>query len=68
MIKASGLSKRYISIDRGVVKAVDDVDLVVNEGEIFGLVGVSGGGKTTLSKMISSILTPPMAALLCGWG
>ena len=58
MIKASGLSKRYISIDRGVVKAVDDVDLVVNEGEIFGLVGVSGGGKTTLSKMISGILTP----------
>ena len=58
MIKASGLSKRYISIDRGVVKAVDEVDLVVNEGEIFGLVGVSGGGKTTLSKMISGILTP----------
>ncbi|MFZ3146260.1 MAG: methyl coenzyme M reductase system, component A2 [Methanothrix sp.] len=58
MIKANGLSKRYISIDRGVVKAVDDVSLEVNEGEIFGLVGVSGGGKTTLSKMISGILTP----------
>ncbi|HOC66347.1 MAG TPA: ATP-binding cassette domain-containing protein, partial [Methanothrix soehngenii] len=32
MIKANGLSKRYISIDRGVVKAVDDVSLEVNEG------------------------------------
>ena len=58
MIKAKGLSKRYISIDRGVVKAVDNVSFEVHEGEIFGLVGVSGGGKTTLSKMVSGIITP----------
>jgi methyl coenzyme M reductase system subunit A2 len=58
IIKASNLSKRYISIDRGVVKAVDNVSLEVKEGEIFGLVGVSGGGKTTLSKMVSGIITP----------
>lgn len=58
IIKANSLAKRYISIDRGVVKAVDNVSLEVNEGEIFGLVGVSGGGKTTLSKMVSGIITP----------
>jgi len=58
IIKSSGLSKRYISIDRGVVKAVDNVSLEINEGEIFGLVGVSGGGKTTLSKILSGIITP----------
>lgn len=58
IIKANGLAKRYISIDRGVVKAVDNVSLEINEGEIFGLVGVSGGGKTTLSKMLSGIITP----------
>ncbi len=58
IIKASNLSKRYISIDRGVVKAVDGVSLDVKEGEIFGLVGVSGGGKTTLSKIVSGIITP----------
>lgn len=58
IVRAHGLAKRYISIDRGVVKAVDDVSLEINEGEIFGLVGVSGGGKTTLSKMLSGIITP----------
>jgi methyl coenzyme M reductase system subunit A2 len=58
IIKVYDLSKRYISIDRGVVKAVDSVSFEVKEGEIFGLVGVSGGGKTTLSKMISGIITP----------
>jgi len=31
----------------------------VKEGEIFGLVGMSGGGKTTLSKMISES-SPPL--------
>ncbi len=58
IIKANSLAKRYISIDRGVVKAVDNASLEINEGEIFGLVGVSGGGKTTLSKMLSGIITP----------
>jgi methyl coenzyme M reductase system subunit A2 len=58
IIKVKDLAKRYISIDRGVVKAVDSVCFDVKEGEIFGLVGMSGGGKTTLSKMISGIITP----------
>ncbi len=63
IIKAGNLSKRYISIDRGVVKAVDNVSLEVKEGEIFGLVGVSGGGKTTLSKMMSGIITPTSGSI-----
>jgi len=57
-IKVGNLSKRYISIDRGVVKAVDDVSFEINEGEIFGLVGVSGGGKTTISKLVSGMIPP----------
>ncbi len=57
IIRVNDLSKRYISIDRGVVKAVDGVSFDVKEGEIFGLVGVSGGGKTTLSKIVSGIIT-----------
>ena len=42
----------------GRVKAVDDVSLVVERGECLGLVGESGCGKTTLSKMILGALTP----------
>lgn len=57
IIRVNDLSKRYISIDRGVVKAVDGASFDVKEGEIFGLVGVSGGGKTTLSKIISGVIT-----------
>ncbi len=58
IIRVRNLSKRYISVDRGVVRAVDDISFDVNEGEIFGLVGISGAGKTTTSKILMGILPP----------
>jgi methyl coenzyme M reductase system subunit A2 len=48
IIQMEGVKKHYYSIDRGVVKAVDGIDLIVDNGEIFGIVGLSGAGKTTL--------------------
>ncbi len=58
IIRVRDLSKRYISVDRGVVRAVDRISFDVKEGEIFGLVGVSGAGKTTTSKILMGILSP----------
>ncbi len=52
LIKLEEVKKHYYSIERGVVKAVDGVSLTVNEGEIFGIVGLSGAGKTTLSRAL----------------
>jgi len=53
MIRTQGLTKKF-----GSVTAVDGVDLAVNEGEIFGLVGPDGAGKTTLMRMILGIIDP----------
>ncbi|ABI69332.1 ABC transporter ATP-binding protein [Syntrophomonas wolfei] len=53
MIEICGVSKSY---NRGQVKAVDDVSLTVQDGEIFGFLGPNGAGKTTLIKMITGIL------------
>jgi len=47
--------KYYYSVWRGMVKAVDDVSLSIYENEIFGLIGMSGAGKTSLSRIICQV-------------
>lgn len=58
IIRADHLSKKFIAVDRGVIKAVDNITFEINEREIFGIIGMSGGGKTTLSKMIAGLYEP----------
>lgn len=53
MIKIEHLSKSY---NRGSVKAVDDLNLDVQKGEIFGFLGPNGAGKTTTIKMLVGFL------------
>ena len=58
ILQARDVVKRYISVDRGVVKAVNSVSFEVAQKEIFGIIGKSGAGKTTLSRIISGIIEP----------
>ena len=58
VVVARDLVKRYISVDRGVIRAVNSVNFEVFTKEIFGIIGKSGAGKTTLSRIISGIIEP----------
>ena len=53
VIKADNLTRTF-----GSLTAVDRLSLTVEQGEIFGLVGPDGAGKTTIMRMFSGILPP----------
>jgi len=52
-IKSEGLTKKFATL-----VAVDNLNLQVEEGEIFGLVGPDGAGKTTTMRLLTGILDP----------
>lgn len=52
-IKSSGLTKSF-----GATVAVDSLDIEISRGELFGMVGPDGAGKTTAIRMLSSIMEP----------
>lgn len=58
VLLAEGVTKRY-----GELVAVDEVSLVVREGEIFALLGPNGAGKTSLVRMIVGINRPDRGRL-----
>jgi sulfate transport system ATP-binding protein len=58
-IEVSHLSKRY-----GAFRALDDVSFTVEQGELLALLGPSGGGKTTLLRIIAGLERPDEGSVL----
>lgn len=62
MIELENLTKRY-----GNLLAVDNLNLRVPKGEIFGFIGPNGAGKTTTINMVGGVLAPTFGAvMICG--
>jgi len=63
VIQVQQLTKRF-----GPLTAVDGLDLEVRRGEIFGLVGPDGAGKTTTLRLLSGLMDPDQGHLrICGY-
>ena len=58
MIKVNSLFRNY-----GDFKAVDDVSFEINKGEVVGLLGHNGAGKTTIMKMMTGYLEPTSGSI-----
>ena len=63
LVEISGVKKGY-----GISKTVfEDLNLVLPEGKIIGLLGPNGSGKTTLIKMLVGLLQPEKGSIrICG--
>src|SRR5688572_27950728 len=61
MVNINGLSKIY---EKGGAPAVDAVTLSVGHGELFGIVGPDGAGKTTIFRMLTTLLLPDSGTAL----
>jgi len=55
MISVKNLSKTYKMEDGGKIKALDNVNLNVGKGEIVGIIGISGSGKTSLLRILRGV-------------
>jgi branched-chain amino acid transport system ATP-binding protein len=53
LLEARGLKKRF-----GGLRAIDNIDLDAQEGEILGIIGPNGAGKTTLFNLLSGFIKP----------
>jgi len=59
IIAADGLGKQF-----GPVAAVNGLSFIVNRGEIFGLVGPDGAGKTTTMRMLAGVMQPDAGSIV----
>lgn len=57
-IDIAGVCKAY-----GNIQALDNVSLTVQKGEMFGLIGPDGAGKSTLYRLLSTLLVPDIGTL-----
>ena len=55
---ASILEARNLQMRFGAVVAADDINVSVGEGEVIGIIGANGAGKTTFVNMVTGYLTP----------
>lgn len=62
MIETRQLTKRY-----GSLIAVNEINLTLKEGDVFGFIGPNGSGKTTTMRMLATLLSPDYGeAYVCG--
>jgi len=62
-VKVAGLIREFGST-RAPIRAVDNLDLSVNTGEIYGFLGPNGAGKTTLVRILTTLLRPTSGSAL----
>ncbi len=62
-IEVDNLTKEF-EVNGGTLKALDDINLSIEEGEIFGVIGLSGAGKSTFVRCLNLLEKPTSGRVL----
>ena len=66
MVKLQNISKSYVIAGGQRIKALDDVSLVIDDGEFLSIIGHSGSGKTTLLSLIGGLTKTDSGTIVVG--
>ncbi|MFA6008028.1 MAG: ATP-binding cassette domain-containing protein, partial [Candidatus Shapirobacteria bacterium] len=58
LVKTTGITKEFSS-----VRVLNDISVEIRKGEIFGIIGENGAGKSTFIKILSGIYTPTRGSI-----
>jgi len=62
----AALRLESVTVDFGGLRALSDVSIEINPGEVVGIIGPNGAGKTTLFNVLSGLVTPTSGSLYIG--
>ena len=62
----AALRLESVTVDFGGLRALNDVSIEINPGEVVGIIGPNGAGKTTLFNVLSGLVTPTSGSLYIG--
>ncbi|MGX7167494.1 ABC transporter ATP-binding protein [Facklamia hominis] len=57
-LKIDKVSKLFLNTDQTIMKALEGIDLTINQGEFVSIVGASGSGKSTLLRILAGLVPP----------
>ena len=60
------LDVTHLSISFGGLKAVDDFNIRIKKGQLYGLIGPNGAGKTTIFNLLTGVYRPNSGSILFG--
>lgn len=66
LVRDPAISIKNLRVDYGETLAVDNVNLEIPQGEIFGLVGPNGAGKTSTFKVLATLMRPTLGEVRLG--
>ena len=61
------LEVKNLGISFGGLRAVDGLNMTINEGALVGLIGPNGAGKTTAFNMLTGVYRPVLSYLVFSW-